>query len=187
MNVAHIDPDADLLDGLRSAQPAALGAMMDRNLSRIHALAYVMLGDQALAEDVAQDAFLKLWQHAPKWETGQARILTWLRRVATNNCLDRLRKKGPIYSDSVPDRPDEAANSEQSLQTQQRAQAVRAALETLPPRQRAAVGLSFYQDASQKEGAEILGVSEKAYESLLMRAKRGLKAQLSPLKETGVL
>jgi len=146
-----------------------------------------MLGDNALAEDVAQESFLKLWQNAPRWQDGNAKLLTWLRRVATNACLDRLRKKGPIYSDALPELADERASAEAALHQDQRAARVQKALGRLPDRQRAAISLSYYQEVSQKEGADILGVSQKAYESLLVRARKALRRDLTPVKLEGLL
>jgi RNA polymerase sigma-70 factor (ECF subfamily) len=177
------DPDIDLLPGLRLGQDEALSRLMDRHLKTVMAIGYYMLGDAALAEDVAQSTFLKLWQVAPNWKTGNATLLTWMRRVATNDCLDRLRKKQPIYTDSVPERIDEGLNALEIVQAENRAAYVKKALRNLPDKQRAAITLSYYQGVSQKEGAEILGVGEKAYESLLSRGRKNLKTSLSPLVE----
>jgi len=179
----RVDPDIDLLPGLRLGQEQALSRLMDRHLKTIKTIGFYMLGDESLAEDVAQSTFLKLWQIAPKWETGNATLLTWMRRVTTNDCLDRLRKKGPIYSDSVPEQMDSGPTALDVIQADDVARSVRAALETLPANQRAAITWSYYQSVSQKEGAEILEVGEKAYESLLSRARKNLKAALSPLVE----
>ena len=181
------DPDADLLPGLRAGQSTALSAMMDRHLYKIHALAFHMLGDNMLAEDVAQDSFIKLWQAAPTWREGEAQMMTWLRRVATNNCLDRLRKKGPVYVDQVPEIIDETPSPEIGVQNSDRSTVVQGALSKLPETQCAAIVLCYFQQLSQREGAEILGVSEKAYESLLVRARKALKAELTPYKMENVI
>lgn len=177
------DPDNDLLPGLRDGDETALARLMDRHLKTVTAIGYYMLGDASLAEDVAQSTFLKLWQSAPKWKPGKATLLTWMRRVATNDCLDRLRKKGPIYSDHVPDAADDQQTALEALEENDTVKAVRLALASLPDTQRAAITLSYYQQLSQKDGAEILGQSVKAYESLLSRARINLKAALSPLVE----
>lgn len=173
------DPDNDLLPGLRDGDEAALARLMDRHLKTVTAIGYYMLGDAALAEDVAQTTFLKLWQNAPGWEPGKATLLTWMRRVATNDCLDRLRKKGPIYSDHVPDQADDKDTAFEELEKRDTIDAVRRALDGLPDTQRAAITLSYYQQLSQKDGAEILNQSVKAYESLLSRARKNLKTALS--------
>ncbi len=173
------DPDIDLLPSLRAGESAALAALMDRHLNRVHALAWHMTGDRTQAEDISQETFLRFWQAAPRWSNdGGATILTWLRRVATRLCIDERRRKKPIYSDAVPDRPDLTPSADISLVRSEIAQRVQAAILTLPERQRAALVLSYYQHASQSEGASALGVSEKAYESLLSRARSKLKSNL---------
>ena len=177
-----IDPDADLIFGLRAGDERALSSLMDRHMIAIHNLAFYMLGDQMAAEDITQSVFLKTWTHMPTWQTGQAKLLTWMRRVATNACLDALKKKKPIYTDDVPDVNDEADTPFEALARAQQRQYVQAALGALPDNQRAAVTLSYYQGVSQKEGAAILEISEGAYESLLVRARKNLKARLSESK-----
>lgn len=177
------DPDNDLLPGLRDGDEAALARLMDRHLKTVTAIGYYMLGDASLAEDVSQNTFLKLWQMAPEWKPGKATLLTWMRRVATNDCLDRLRKKGPIYSDHVPDAADNTQTALEALEENDTVKAVRLALASLPDTQRAAITLSYYQQVSQKDGAAILKQSVKAYESLLSRARKNLQTALSPLVE----
>jgi RNA polymerase sigma-70 factor (ECF subfamily) len=179
--MSKTDPDTDLLPGLMAGQEQALSKLMNRHLKTVTAIGYYMLGDAALAEDVAQSTFLKLWQKAPTWKTGQATLLTWMRRVATNDCLDRLRKKKPIYSDDVPEQIDGQADGLATLEQAETAKHVRLALSKLPEMQKAAMTLSYYQGVSQKEGAAILGYNEKAYESLLSRGRKNLKAALRPL------
>lgn len=172
------DPDADLIPGLMSGNEAAFEALMDRHLPKIQSLAYRMLGDVFMAEDVAQTVFLKTWQQAPKWEPGQARLLTWMRRVATNQCLDVIKKKRPVLMETLPDIPSEKTEAFDNLVLDERKTAVTAALAALPDRQRAALALSYYQHVSQVEGAKILEISVAAYESLLVRARKSLKQAL---------
>lgn len=158
---------------------------MERHLNRIHSLAWYMTGDRAQAEDIAQETFLRFWQAVPKWDAdGPATILTWLRRVATRLCIDEKRRKGPIYTDETPDRSDPALAADLKLVRSETAQRVQAAILTLPERQRAALTLSYYQHLSQSEGAAVMGIKEKAYESLLSRAKAKLKRNLLPEKES---
>jgi len=138
-----------------------------------------MIGDRALAEDIAQETFLRFWQAAKGWDaSGSATILTWLRRVATRLCIDEKRRKKPIYSDIVPDRADPTPRADLEIVRSETAQRVQAAILTLPERQRAALVLSYYQHVSQSEGAAIMGIGEKAYESLLSRARTNLKIEL---------
>lgn len=179
------DPDIDLLPGLRAGQSSALSKLMDRHLNRLHGLAWHMTGDRFQAEDISQEAFLRFWQAAPGWDdTGKATILTWLRRVTTRLCIDEKRRMRPIYTDLVPERTDPSPRADIELVRDETAIRVQAALLDLPDRQRAALVLSFYQHLSQKEGAESMGIKEKAYESLLSRAKARLRLSLIAEKES---
>lgn len=179
------DPDIDLLPGFRVGDPSALSTLMDRHLSRVHSLAWHMTGDRAQAEDIAQETFLRFWQTAPKWEEGgNATILTWLRRVATRLCIDDKRRKRPIYTDLTPEQTDPTPSADLELVRSETATRVQAAILSLPERQRAALILSYYQHMSQSEGAAAMGIKEKAYESLLSRAKAKLKLNLLPEKES---
>lgn len=176
-----VDPDSDIISGLKARDESALALLMDRHLKTISSIGYYMLGDMGHAEDVAQSTFLKTWVMAPKWKTGNATLLTWMRRVATNDCLDRLRKKTPIFcSDSLFNQIDETDSALKELADDDTARVIQCALNSLPNMQRAAITLCYYQEVSQKEGAAILGIKEKAYESLLSRARKSLQSTLTP-------
>lgn len=175
--------DDELVAAVASGDEAACRVLMDRHLMRMVALARRMLGNQADAEEVAQEVFLRVWTHADRWEPGKAQFGTWLHRVATNLCLDRLRKKRP--TDDIDDMPDLASGEpdpERQLEQVQLAARIEAALQELPERQRAAIVLSHYQGLGNIEAAEILGVTVEAVESLLSRARRQLRASLATEK-----
>ncbi len=173
-----LDPDADIIPRLAAGDETALSELMARRLKSIHGLAARLLGDAVMAEDVAQTVFLKTWTHAPKWEPGKARLLTWMCRVATNQCLDILKRKGPIYSDNVPDISDSRLSVVDKLTADDDAVIVSMAMAQLPATQRAAITLCYFDELSQKEAATILNVSVKAYESLLSRGRKNLKKAL---------
>lgn len=173
------DPDADLILALQARDETALGALMDRHMSAIHSLAFYMLGDHMEAENVTQSVFLKTWAQAPNWRSGEAKLLTWMMRVATHACLDIRKKKKPIYTDTLPETLDGADTPFQAFAKSEQSQMVKSALAQLPESQCAALTLSYYQGVSQKDGAQILGVSESAYESLLVRARKKLKIILT--------
>ena len=177
--VGVTDPDADLIFGLKAGDKRALAGLMDRHMQTIHKQAFYMLGDHMAAEDVTQTVFLKTWEHVNVWQPGQAKLLTWMRRVTRNACLDILKKKKPIYTDALPDMEDDARSPFESLSQSEQSQRVAAALSQLPDSQRAALTLSYYQGVSQKEGARIMEISESAYESLLVRARKALKIILA--------
>lgn len=177
------DPDGDIIPRIASGDEKALSLLIDRHMGSIHALCYRMLQDSFMAEDITQTVFLRTWQMIPNWQPGQAKLITWMRRVATNLCLDSLKKRGPLYTDSLPEDSDVTPNAVDSLVFADRKRVVAVAIEGLPTRQKAALTLTYYQHVSQKEGAEILEVSESAYESLLARARRSLKAALEPNRD----
>lgn len=181
-----VDPDADILTDLACGKHAALSTLMDRHLKAVKSTAHYMLGDEMMAEDIAQEVFLRAWKQAPNWQPGQAKFSTWLHRVTRNLCTDRLRKKKEIYPETVPDMVDESPEASQVLQDQQNHSAqkskIEQALANLPERQRTAITLCHYQELSQTEAANILEVSVRAYESLLARARKNLKEQLQSHK-----
>jgi len=174
-----MDDDA-LMRALASGDRAAGRMLVDRHLAHVLAVARRMLGDQAEAEDVAQDTFMRAWKAAERWEPGRAKLSTWLHRIAMNQCLDRLRKKKPEPLDPDFDAASDDPDPEIQLQQQQMAKRVEGAIQALPDRQRAAIVLSHYQGLSNPEAAEILDVSIEAVESLLSRGRRALKQSLRP-------
>jgi RNA polymerase sigma-70 factor, ECF subfamily len=141
-----------------------------------------MLGRRHEAEDLVQTAFLRVWVGAARWEPS-AKFSTWLYRVLHNLCLDQLRARRaragePLEGDVVETLADEAPDSEERVSASQRGARVRAALDRLPVRQRAALVLCYYEELSQAEAAALLGISEGALESLLSRGRATLKKWL---------
>lgn len=173
------DPDEELVRRVGAGDKRAASELVRRHLPRMVGLARRMLGDPAEAEDVAQEVFLRVWKHAAAWKPGQAKFETWMHRVAMNLCLDRLRRRGRQGGEVSPETPDLRASATRALDDRQRRDRVREALQALPERQRAAMVLCYYQERSNIEAAEILGVSVDALESLLSRGRRTLKSLLS--------
>jgi RNA polymerase sigma-70 factor (ECF subfamily) len=173
------DPDEELVRRVGAGDRRAAAEIVRRHLPRMVGLARRMLGDAAEAEDVAQEVFLRVWKHAAGWKPGQAKFETWMHRVAMNLCLDRLRRVGRNAGEVSPETADGRASATRALDDRQRRERVRDALQKLPERQRAALVLCYYQDRTNIEAAEILGVSVDALESLLSRARRTLKSALA--------
>lgn len=177
------DPDEELLSRVAEGDPAASRALVARKLPRLLSLAGRMLGDGAEAEDVAQEAFLRVWKQAGKWRPGAARFDTWLHRVALNLCYDRLRRRRELAYADPPERPDEGPGPDRGLQALDTGRRVEQALQALPDRQREAIVLCHYQELGNIEAAAAMGVSVEALESLLSRGRRALRAALIDLKE----
>lgn len=143
-----------------------------------HRIAWRMVGARADAEDIAQEALLRLWDNAPRWRAGGSGVAAWLTRVAVNLSLDRLRRRRFASDAEPPDRADEAPLADTLIAHGQLAQATRAAIAGLPDRQRAAIVLTYYEDLSNAGAATMLDMNIKAFESLLLRARRALADDL---------
>jgi len=176
--------DEELLSLYANGDQAAARALMLRHAPRVLSLARRMLKDQAEAEDVTQEAMLRLWKIAPDWRTGEAKVSTWLYRVGSNLCTDRLRKKRGVSLDEAPEMEDETPNVEDQLIAADRAHALRLAMDRLPERQKLALTLRHFEEQSNPEIASALETSVEAVESLLSRARRALAADLSSNRST---
>jgi RNA polymerase sigma-70 factor, ECF subfamily len=170
--------EAALLAAVAQGDAVAFRTLIDAHLGAMLATARRMLGDAAEAEDVAQDAMLRLWRNAAKLELGPGGLRPWLRRVVSNLAIDRIRasKNTTVVAD-VPEQP-EAATQNVGIETREMAVRVQAALADLPERQRLALVLFHFEGMSQIEVGESLGISDEAVESLLARARRSLKGTL---------
>lgn len=169
------DSDDELMARIILRDHAAMRLAADRHAGAIWRIAYRMLGDQSEAEDVAQEALLRLWNHAGRWRAGGPGIGAWLSKVATNQCLDRLRRKRFKSDEEVPERVDEAPLADAQMQADEVQVTVKHCIEALPERQRAAVILTYYEETPNQPAAEILEMQLKAFESLLLRARSSLR------------
>jgi RNA polymerase sigma-70 factor (ECF subfamily) len=170
--------DAQLMSRIATGDQRALQSLMQRHLGRTVRLATRVLGSTAAAEDVAQEAFIRVWKHAAQWEDPEeagAKFSTWLYRIVLNLCIDEKRKRTFGNIDDVPEQADSTPDAEGRMAQQEQSARVHAALATLPERQRTAFVLCFYEDFSNREAADMLGVSVKALESLLVRARKMLR------------
>ena len=169
------DSDDALMARLAARDPQALRVIFDRHAALPWRIAFRMLGDAAEAEDVAQDALLRLWQHANRWQPGGSGVAAWLTRVATNLCLDRLRRRRFVGQDEAPERADETPLADTVIAGSEMRMAVKDCIEALPDRQRAAIILTYYEDRQNQMAAGLLAMQLKAFESLLFRARGALR------------
>ncbi len=176
-------PDEALLVLYANGDQAAAKALMMRMTPRVLGYAARLLSDRTEAEDVAQEAMLRLWKIAPDWRQGEAKVTTWLYRVVTNLCTDRLRKRRDVALDAVAEPDDGRASVAQGMIEAERAAALTAALASLPDRQRQAVVLRHLEGATNPEIAQVLEISVEAVESLTARGKRTLAAALADQRQ----
>ncbi|MGR3712452.1 MAG: RNA polymerase sigma factor [Shimia sp.] len=172
-------PDEALLVLYANGDAAAARALTLRLTPRVFAHAFRMLGDRAEAEDVAQEALIRLWKIAPDWRQGEAKVTTWLYRVVSNLATDRLRRTRNVALDAIAEPEDDAKSASETMQDRARQDALQAALAKLPDRQREAVVLRHIDGLGNPEIAEIMDISVEAVESLTARGKRALAKDLA--------
>ncbi|WP_435164335.1 RNA polymerase sigma factor [Falsirhodobacter sp. 1013] len=175
--------DEALLVLYANGDRAAARALTLRLTPRVLGFAARMLTDRTEAEDVTQEALLRLWRIAPEWRQGEAKVTTWLYRVTSNLCTDRLRRRRGIALDDAPEVEDDTPSAEQDLMEGERMAALDAALARLPDRQRQAVLLRHIEGLTNPDIARIMDIGVEAVESLTARGKRALAALLSGQRE----
>ena len=176
--------DAELLARFAMGDQAAARHLTDQLLPGALRQAFRMLGDQAEAEDVAQEAMLRLWKQATDWRAGEARISTWLYRVVHNLCIDRIRRRRPqVPVEDAPEPVDPDPSVLERLAASEESRAIAAAIAELPERQRQALVLRHFEGYSNPEIGAALECSVEAVESLLARARRQLAKKMNEERE----
>ncbi|WP_186729217.1 sigma-70 family RNA polymerase sigma factor [Sphingomonas panacisoli] len=176
---ATANDDDAVMARIAGRDSLAFSRVVEAQVGMLHRVAYRMLGDGAEAEDVAQEALLRLWASADRWRTGQAGIAAWLTRVAVNLCLDRLRRRRFSSDAEVPERADETPGADEAMDEARLRAAALAALGDLTERHRAAIVLTYYEELPNAAAAEVLEMKLKAFESLLLRARGAMRAALA--------
>lgn len=157
----------------------AFALLVKRHVGPVSAIVRRMLGEDSETEDVTQEAFLKLWRLGGGLVIDSAGVRPWLRRVASNLAIDRIRsRRRTDVTDEVPEIA-VAAEQLKALEGDAVAERVDRALQALPERQRLALTLFHFEGLSQREVAASMDISDEAVESLLARGRRGLKAALA--------
>lgn len=189
----HADDEPDdhaLMARVAKGDQRAFSVLVSRHLGRTVRMAARILGNGAEAEDVAQEAFTRVWKQAPKWRpkghSDGAALTTWLHRVVVNLCIDRQRRKTPHpVGENLPEQEDTTPRADKQMESGETAQEVRIAVAELPDKQRIALTLCFFEGLSNAEAADAMDIGIKAVESLLVRARKNLRDRLHHYRETG--
>jgi RNA polymerase sigma-70 factor, ECF subfamily len=185
---AAIDYDAELMLRVKGGDDASFGVLLDKHRNPVIHFLYRMVQNQAVAEELAQEVFLRVYRSRASYEP-TAKFTTWLFRIATHLALNSLRdgkntRKQESLDDMVDDQPvrqvsDNRPTVEQAMLYQARLGEVKKAIQTLPEKQRAAVLMHKYEEMEYSQIARALNCSESAVKSLLFRAYETLRARLA--------
>lgn len=185
-----IDPDSELMKRVAHGDEEAFRLLFERHHRLAYSVIYRHLGVQSEAEDLVQEAFLRVYRNAGTWEP-TAKFSTWLYTVVSNLCLNYKRDKARdklrlVSGDEEGGNPlermaTEDAQEGEAMDANERARVVREAIQDLPEQQRMALILSRYEDKSYEEVAEILGTTVAAVKSLTSRARTTLRERLSQI------
>lgn len=182
-----IEYDAQLMLRVKEGDAASFGLLLEKYRGPVIHFLNRMVLDQAIAEELAQEVFLRVYRSRRTYEP-TARFTTWLFRIATHLALNHLRdgkheKRRQRLdtedgSGSPREVPDGKLSAEQQMVREARLGEIRQAVAALPEKQRAAVLMHKYQEMEYSQIAEVLGCSESAVKSLLFRAYETLRARL---------
>lgn len=174
-----LQDDHELLALIQDGNGQAFALLVERHTQRFYRLAYRYLQSREEAEDVVQDAFLKLWENPAIWQAERnSKFTTWFYRVVVNLCLDWRKKKRPAALDDDLPLIDERAPADETMIRAQEQRVLEKEIAALPERQRIALNLCFDEGLSNQDAAEVMGINLKALQSLIMRAKTTLKARM---------
>ncbi len=174
------DSDEALMALVAKGDQRAYRLLTGRHLPAMLKLARRILGNAADAEEVVQEAMLRVWTHAPRWQP-LAAFRTWLTRVVVNLCLDRKRRAPWVALEAAGEIVDTTPDAAERSETDERERLVASAIEKLPARQRTAIVLTYNEGLSNAQVAEILDTTVSAVETLLMRGKQNLRRTLGTL------
>jgi RNA polymerase sigma-70 factor, ECF subfamily len=175
------DSDEALMARIGRGERAAFAVLARRYAAVCAALATRVLGNRSDAEDVAQEALLRVWTNAPRWQP-VAKFRTWLTRIVINLCLDRKRHAPWVALEAAGELPEPGRDPAAQYESNERERLLADAIGQLPIRQRAAIVLVYREGMSHAEAAEILDTTVSAVETLLARGKTALR---SALKDDG--
>jgi len=188
--LASLERDAELMLRVRDGDETSFALLLNRHRGPVVHFLYRMVQHQGVADELAQEVFLRVYKSRGTYEP-TAKFTTWLFRIATHLALNWLRdgkaEKGQeSIDDTAGEGParqlqDRSGTIEQTLVYEARLREIRAAIESLPGKQRAAVLMHKYEEMEYSQIAGVLGCSESAVKSLLFRAYETLRARLAHL------
>jgi RNA polymerase sigma-70 factor (ECF subfamily) len=176
------DEDDLLLEQIALRDELAFRRLVERHVDRAFALALRILRNHTDAEDVVQDVMLKVWTQGGAWKSGHARFSTWLYRVVTNRCLDLCRRPRTSDIDDAPEMADTQPDAVSAIHAGEIHDLLERAMGHLPEQQRIALILSYHDELSNAEIADILSTTVQAVESLLKRGRQQLRKVLGSLE-----
>ena len=185
---ATLERDAELMLRVRDGDEACFGMLLERHRGPVIHFMYRMVQNQAVAEELAQEVFLRVYRSRGTYEP-TAKFTTWLFRIATHLALNWIRdgrneKLQDSLDQETPDGStrqvaDRGRTVEQELVYQAKLREMRQAIEILPSKQRAAVMMHKYEEMEYSQIANVLSCSESAVKSLLFRAYESLRTRLA--------
>lgn len=173
-----VDSDDALLERIAANDQDAFRVLVERHIDRAYGLALRILNNRADAEDIVQDTLLKIWLHRGRWESGRAKFSTWLYRVVTNRCIDVRRQPRSEDLEQVPEVADDKPLAIAEIQKHEVNTMLDAAMGRLPDQQRVALILSYHENMSNGDIAEVMQTTVVAVESLLKRGRQRLRELL---------
>lgn len=176
--------DESLMLAAAGGDCAAFEQLVVRHQVAVWRTAYRMVADRQAAEDLAQEAFLRLFRASGRYRPTAA-LRTYLYRIVVRVCLDYLRKKRPRPAPELAHLTGPAPSVEQHAEQGERSRQVHQALASLPPKQRSAVVLRYFEGLSSAEIADAMNTTVKAVERLLARGRETLQERLARLLADG--
>jgi len=170
--------DEDLVTQIATQDQRAFRVLIARHMRRALRVAQATTGTAADADDIAQEAFVRVWHRASSFDQRIARFTTWFYRIVVNLAMDRLRRPRSEPLDHAANVASEAPDPLAHLVASEEQHMLAGALAEISERQRAAIALFHFEGLSGREGADAMNLSEKAFESLWIRARAALRQQV---------
>ncbi len=190
MRTREPENDGALMRAFASRDRSAADTLYARFSSRIYGLGIVMLGDDAAAQDLVQDTFVKLWRNADRYDTSRGRLETWVLLVARSLAIDSLRRRvveaRSLESAGKPREDDPRAGPEELAETGDMADRARRAMQQLSGEQRAALELAYFGGKTSAEVAELEGIPVGTAKTRIRTALLRLRDAMSEERDDDV-